>query len=98
MIILGIETSCDETAAAIVTEHGIQSNLVHSQLEEHRPFGGVVPEIAARNHVEQLDGLIKQAMDVAQINFYDLDGVAASAGPGLIGGLMVGLPMAKSNE
>ena len=96
MIILGIETSCDETAAAIVTEHGIQSNLVHSQLEEHRPFGGVVPEIAARNHIEHLDGLIKQAMDIAQINFHDLDGVAASAGPGLIGGLMVGLTMAKS--
>jgi len=96
MILLGIETSCDETAAAIVSEHGIQSNLVHSQLEEHRPFGGVVPEIAARSHIEYLDSLIKRALNEAELNFSNLDGIAATAGPGLIGGLIVGLTMAKS--
>jgi len=88
MILLGIETSCDETAAAIVSEHGIQSNLVHSQLEEHRPFGGVVPEIAARSHIEYLDSLIKRALNEAELNFSNLDGIAATAGPGLIGGLV----------
>ena len=96
MIILGIETSCDETAVAIVSENGVLSNLVHSQLEEHRPFGGVVPEIAARSHIEHLDSLIKQALVSAQVKFNDLNGIAATAGPGLIGGLMVGLTMAKS--
>ena len=96
MILLGIETSCDETAAAIVSENGIQSNLVHSQLEEHRLFGGVVPEIAARSHIEHLDSLIKRALDEAKLDLSNLDGIAATAGPGLIGGLMVGLTMAKS--
>ena len=81
MLILGIETSCDETAVAIVSEKGILSNLVHSQLEEHRPFGGVVPEIAARSHIEHLDSLIKRALDATQLRFSDLDGVAATAGP-----------------
>ena len=96
MIVLGIETSCDETAAAVVSEQGIKSNLVYSQLDEHQPYGGVVPEIAARTHVEYLDTLIAQAMDDAAITFRHLDGIAATAGPGLIGGLMVGLTMAKS--
>jgi len=96
MIILGIETSCDETAAAVVSEDRILSSLVHSQEHEHRPFGGVVPEIAARSHIEHLDSLIKHALDSAQVRFSDLDGIAATAGPGLIGGLMVGLTMAKS--
>ena len=96
MIFLGIETSCDETAAAIVNENRILSNLVYSQLEEHRPFGGVVPEIAARSHIEHLDSLIKRALDATELTFSDLDGIAATAGPGLIGGLMIGLTMAKS--
>ena len=96
MRVLGIETSCDETAAAVVTaERAVLSNLVLSQLEEHRAYGGVVPEIAARAHVEHLDGLIERAMAEAGTQFGELDAVAATAGPGLIGGVMVGLLTAK---
>lgn len=101
LTILGIETSCDETAAAIVRRHGanvpgeILSNVVFSQIEEHAPFGGVVPEIAARAHVEHLDGLIERAMKQAKLGWDDLDGIAATAGPGLIGGVIVGLMTAK---
>ncbi|MEE2694221.1 MAG: tRNA (adenosine(37)-N6)-threonylcarbamoyltransferase complex transferase subunit TsaD [Pseudomonadota bacterium] len=96
MIVLGIETSCDETAAAILNGRAVLSNLVYSQIAEHGPFGGVVPEIAARSHVHHLDSLIKDAMQAANIDFDQLDGVAATAGPGLIGGLMVGLTMGKT--
>ena len=97
MIVLGIETSCDETAAAVVDDtRCIRANIVLSQLAEHRPYGGVVPEIAARAHVEQLDGLIRQAMTAAQLEYSDLDGVAATAGPGLIGGVIVGLVTGKA--
>lgn len=100
-IILGIETSCDETAAAIVLRdqsgHGtIRSNVVRSQLDEHAAFGGVVPELAARAHVEWLDHIIAQAADEAEINLADVDAVAATAGPGLIGGVLVGLTTAKA--
>ena len=101
LTILGIETSCDETAAAVVRRdasgHGtILSNIVRSQLDDHAPYGGVVPEIAARAHVSHLDGLIARALDEAGIGFADLDGVAATAGPGLIGGVIVGLMTAKA--
>jgi N6-L-threonylcarbamoyladenine synthase len=101
MLLLGIETTCDETSAAIVErdERGtgtIRSNVVLSQLDEHRPFGGVVPEIAARAHVQLLDNVIKTAMEKAGVEFSALDGVAASAGPGLIGGVIVGLTTAKA--
>ena len=96
MIILGIETSCDETAAAVISGRSILSNLIYSQVLEHRPFGGVVPEIAARSHVHHLDTLISDAMETAKLDFIHLDGVAGTAGPGLIGGLMVGLTMAKT--
>lgn len=101
MRILGIETSCDETAAAVVERDAegrgrILSDVVHSQLAEHAPFGGVVPEIAARAHVDLLDGLIGRAMAEAGVGFGDLDGVAATAGPGLIGGVIVGLMTAKA--
>ena len=87
MVILGIETTCDETAAAVVerTEDGhgrILSNVVLSQITEHAAFGGVVPEIAARAHVEALDSIIAAAMREAQVSFAALDGVAAAAGPG----------------
>lgn len=100
MLILGIETSCDETAAAVVARDAdgrgrILSNVVHSQLEDHARFGGVVPEIAARAHVEALDGIVARALTEAGIGFADLDGVAATAGPGLIGGVLVGLMSAK---
>jgi N6-L-threonylcarbamoyladenine synthase len=101
MVILGIETTCDETAAAVVTRTGdghgrILSNVVLSQVNEHAEFGGVVPEIAARAHVEALDRIIATAMSEAQTSFEDLDGIAAAAGPGLIGGVIVGLTTAKA--
>jgi N6-L-threonylcarbamoyladenine synthase len=101
MVILGIETTCDETAAALVerTEDAkgrILSNIVLSQVSEHAAFGGVVPEIAARAHVEALDHVIASAMAEAQVSFEALDGVAAAAGPGLIGGVIVGLTTAKA--
>jgi N6-L-threonylcarbamoyladenine synthase len=101
MIILGIETTCDETAAAVVRRTGdaegrILSNVVLSQISEHAEFGGVVPEIAARAHVEALDRIIATAMAEAHIPFAALDGVAAAAGPGLIGGVIVGLTTAKA--
>ena len=101
MVILGIETTCDETAAALVerTADGqgrILANVVLSQINEHAEFGGVVPEIAARAHVEALDHIIAKAMSEAQASFAQLDGVAAAAGPGLIGGLIVGLTTAKA--
>jgi N6-L-threonylcarbamoyladenine synthase len=101
VIILGIETTCDETAAALVerTEDGggrIMSNVVLSQIGEHAEFGGVVPEIAARAHVEALDTVVARAMTEAKVSFEALDGVAAAAGPGLIGGVIVGLTTAKA--
>ncbi len=99
--ILGIETSCDETAAAVIRRGAdgagkILSNVVLSQLKEHAPYGGVVPEIAARAHVEHLDRLIAKAMAEAGMSYGELDGVAATAGPGLLGGVIVGLTMAKA--
>ena len=97
MIVLGIETSCDETAAAVVAgDRSVLSDLVLSQCADHAPYGGVVPEIAARSHVEHLDGLIARAMSEARIEFAALDGVAATAGPGLIGAVMVGLMTGKA--
>jgi N6-L-threonylcarbamoyladenine synthase len=101
MIVLGIETTCDETAAAVVerSEDGrgkILSNIVLSQVNEHAAFGGVVPEIAARAHVEALDFIIAQAMKEAGRDLDSIDGVAAAAGPGLIGGVIVGLTTAKA--
>lgn len=101
LTVLGIETSCDETAAALVRGRPpgpgeILSNIVFSQLDEHRPYGGVVPEIASRAHVEKLDGIVAEALAVAQMKLSDVDAVAATAGPGLIGGVMVGLTMAKA--
>ena len=98
MYILGIETSCDETAAAVVDGQGnILSNLVLSQLEEHRAFGGVVPEVAARAHLDHLDTLIRAAMDDANLKFSDLSGVAATCGPGLIG-MMAGKAIAAARD
>jgi N6-L-threonylcarbamoyladenine synthase len=101
MVVLGIETTCDETAAAVVErpDEGpgkILSNIVLSQISEHAAFGGVVPEIAARAHVEALDVVIAKAMAQANRSFEQLDGIAAAAGPGLVGGLIVGLTTAKA--
>jgi N6-L-threonylcarbamoyladenine synthase len=99
MIVLGIETSCDETAAAVVavgpSGPQIRSNLVHSQLSDHAPYGGVVPEIAARAHLDHLDGLVLRALAEAATSLIEIDGVAVAAGPGLIGGLIVGTMTAK---
>jgi N6-L-threonylcarbamoyladenine synthase len=101
ILVLGIETTCDETAAAVIERGGdgqgrILSNIVRSQIEEHAPFGGVVPEIAARAHVDLLDGIVATAMKDAGVTFSQLAGVAAAAGPGLIGGVIVGLTTAKA--
>jgi N6-L-threonylcarbamoyladenine synthase len=101
MVVLGIETTCDETAAAVVErlDDGsgrILSNVVLSQVNEHAAFGGVVPEIASRAHVEMLDRVIAKAMGDAGKGYGDIDGVAAAAGPGLIGGVIVGLTTAKA--
>ena len=101
--ILGIETSCDETAAAVVLRHGdgrgeLLSNIVLSQLKDHAPYGGVVPEIAARVHVSHLDGLISRAMVEADVKFDELSAVAATAGPGLLGGLLVGLTATPKDD
>jgi N6-L-threonylcarbamoyladenine synthase len=103
MRVLGIETSCDETAVAVAEASSgdapvgrILANLIYSQLTEHRRFGGVVPEIAARAHLERLDGLVGEALAMAGLGFADLDGIAATGGPGLIGGVMVGVMTAKA--
>ncbi len=100
-LMLGLESSCDETAAAIVRrkpegQGEILANVVRSQWEAHRPYGGVVPEIAARAHAECMDLIIAEAMAKAQVGWRDLAGVAATAGPGLMGGLIVGMVTAKA--
>ena len=101
LTVLGIETSCDETAAAVVRglppgPGEILSNIVFSQTEAHAPYGGVVPEIASRAHLEILDEIVERALEKAQISLSQVDAIAATAGPGLIGGVMVGLTTAKA--
>jgi N6-L-threonylcarbamoyladenine synthase len=101
LTVLGLETSCDETAASVVrlTPDGaatVLSSVVHSQIDDHAAFGGVVPEIAARSHVEMIDGVTRRAMAEAGLDYGQLDGVAATAGPGLVGGVMVGLSYGKA--
>ena len=98
---LGIETSCDETAAAIVKNNSdgtgeILSNIVSSQVEEHREFGGIVPELAARAHVEKIEFIVQKAIEESNFNLENLDGIAATAGPGLIVCLTVGLNIGKA--
>jgi N6-L-threonylcarbamoyladenine synthase len=96
-LVLGIETSCDETAAAVVDGSGrIHANVVFTQIEDHAPFGGVVPEIAARAHLDHLRPVIDRALKEAGIGFGALDAVAATGGPGLIGGVLVGTMTAKA--
>jgi N6-L-threonylcarbamoyladenine synthase len=101
ILVLGIETTCDETAASVIERAPdgagrILSNVVRSQTEEHARFGGVVPEIAARAHVDLLDGIVDRAMKDAGVGYEQLSAVAAAAGPGLIGGVIVGLTTAKA--
>ncbi len=97
MRVLGIETSCDETAVAIVDgDRSVLAHTLSSQVDVHRPYGGVVPEIAARSHLERLDGLVTTALRDANLRPADLDGFAVTAGPGLIGGVIVGVMTAKA--
>src|SRR5882757_3208942 len=98
MLVLGIETSCDETAAAVVSDQPpfIRSNVVFSQTAEHRPYGGIVPEVAARAHLDHLDPIITRALAEAEVGFDQLSAVAATGGPGLIGGVIVGVMEAKA--
>jgi N6-L-threonylcarbamoyladenine synthase len=96
-VVLGIESSCDETAAALVTDgRVILAQRIASQDDKHRPYGGIVPEIAARAHAERLTPLIEATLDDAEMILNDVDAIAATAGPGLIGGVMVGLVTAKA--
>lgn len=102
LTILGIETSCDETAASVVrgatnpVRGEILSNIVHSQIDDHAAYGGVVPEIAARAHMEKLDGIIQRALDEANCTWDNIDAIAATTGPGLVGGLIVGVMTGKA--
>ncbi|MCL2234999.1 MAG: tRNA (adenosine(37)-N6)-threonylcarbamoyltransferase complex transferase subunit TsaD [Defluviitaleaceae bacterium] len=96
-LILGIETSCDETAAAIVADGSlVLSNVIYSQIDIHRSFGGVVPEIAARNHVGKIDFVVQKALDDAKVTLGDISAVAVTYGPGLVGALLVGVNFAKA--
>ncbi len=100
MIILGLETSCDETSAAIVSEHdgvwSIGSNIVASQVAIHREWGGVVPELASRQHIRDICGVVRTALEAAKTDFADVDAIAVTQGPGLVGSLLVGVSFAKS--
>ena len=96
-IVLGLESSCDETAASVVrNDSKILSNVISSQFETHRPYGGVVPELAARAHVDKIDQIVEEAMRSAQITYSDLSAIAATGGPGLIGGVLVGTTFGKA--
>ena len=96
-IMLGIESSCDETAASVVrNDSKILSNIISSQFETHRPYGGVVPELAARAHVDNIDLIVEEAMRSAQVKYSDLSAIAATGGPGLIGGVLVGTTFGKA--
>ena len=96
ILTLGIETSCDETSAAIVKNgREVLSNVINSQIKIHEKFGGVVPEIASRNHVEAISDVMKKALEEAKIEFNDIDNIACTYGPGLVGALLVGVSYAK---
>ena len=100
-LILGIESSCDETAASIISENDqgnpiVLSNIVSSQVDIHKEFGGVVPELAARSHMEKIDWIVQKAIDDGGVNINELDAVASTAGPGLIVCLSVGLSFGKA--
>src|SRR5213592_94304 len=103
MLIIGIETSCDETSAAVVEETGdaarpwaIRSNVIASQVQIHREWGGVVPELASRQHIRDICGVVRGAIDMAKVDWPDVDAIAVTQGPGLVGSLLVGVSFAKS--
>jgi N6-L-threonylcarbamoyladenine synthase len=94
--VLAIETSCDETAAAVVQDRQICSNVIASQIAAHRPFGGVVPEVASRQHLANINEVVEQALTTASVGWSELDGIATTCAPGLVGALLVGLTAAKT--
>jgi tRNA N6-adenosine threonylcarbamoyltransferase len=101
MLILAIESSCDETAAAIVEDGDgvglkVNSNIIYSQIATHKKFGGVVPELASREHLEKIEGVVDEALDGAGVTVREVDGIAVTQGPGLVGSLLVGINYAKS--
>ncbi len=97
MLVLGIETSCDETAAAVVRDgNQILSSIISSQIELHRPYGGVVPELASREHLEKIEPIVQEALQKANISLEEIDAIAVTQGPGLIGSLLVGVCFAKA--
>jgi N6-L-threonylcarbamoyladenine synthase len=96
LLVLGIESSCDETAAAVVRDGKLLSNVIASQIKDHSAYGGVVPEIASRKHMEAIAPVISQAMADAELSLKNLEGIAVTRGPGLIGSLLVGLSAAKA--
>ena len=96
MLILGIESSCDETAAAVIEDGAkVLSNVIASQISTHKKYGGVVPELASREHLEKIGEVVRDALDSAGVNFNQLDGLAVTQGPGLVGSLLVGINYAK---
>ncbi|HOH53130.1 MAG TPA: tRNA (adenosine(37)-N6)-threonylcarbamoyltransferase complex transferase subunit TsaD, partial [Fervidobacterium sp.] len=95
MLVLGIETSCDETSVALVEDDKVVANLIYSQIATHKKFGGVVPEIAAREHLKTLPILFSELMDQSNVPIEQIDGIAVTKGPGLIGALLVGVSFAK---
>ncbi len=97
MLILGVETSCDETAAAVVEDgRRVHSNIIASQIETHRKYGGVVPELASREHLEKIGEVVGEALESAGVSAADIDGIAVTQGPGLVGSLLVGINYAKA--
>jgi N6-L-threonylcarbamoyladenine synthase len=96
MLVLGIESSCDETAAAVVTGGKMLSNVIASQIKDHSKYGGVVPEIASRKHIEAINPVVREALSDAQVTFREIEGIAVTCGPGLIGSLLIGLSTAKA--
>ena len=97
MLVLGIETSCDETAAAVVADHRVVlSNVIHSQVDIHRLYGGIVPELASREHIKKIRPIVEEAFSLAGTTLDEVDGIAVTHGPGLIGSLLVGLTYAKA--
>ena len=97
VLILGIESSCDETAASVVKNgRTVLSNVIYSQIELHKLYGGVVPEIASRKHIEKINQVITEALEEANVTLDDLDAIAVTYGPGLVGALLVGVAEAKA--
>lgn len=97
MLILGIESSCDETAAAVIADGTrVLSNVIYSQIATHKKYGGVVPELASREHLEKIEGVVDEAMKTAGVTYSQLDGIAVTQGPGLVGSLLVGINFAKA--